>query len=123
MQEQNPSPIGFVVSDKSETQKKVATFLPLSDGVAVCYVDEGDYNANESNAIAKEIVDVCDKEARVVILASESLTSFRTDDPETRDQDSIARYLTTGSWNIAPHFQRLEQPNVIGGLPAARKPN
>ena len=60
----------------------------------------------------------------IVILASDRLVNYQNEQSNTEDDvDSspIQRCLVSTAWNFKTPCARLEQPNVVGGVPAASK--
>lgn len=106
---------------EEESGKVVADVFMLDKGVV--HVKQMELlDMDESNAYAKTVLDLAaGSEAKVVLLTSESLVSFKSEDlsEEAINMTSLPRHLKSSTWTDKVNCHVMEQPNTLSGCPAA----
>ena len=100
---------------------EVAKFYSISDQIILCNVDSNSVSIDEVNLIGTKITDVCPKNGcAIAILTSESIVNYHQD-KSSEDDSFILRKVQNSHWKSTSKVccPLLEQPNVIGGIPAA----
>lgn len=114
---------------KSEEEQDIGKVFSISKNKAGGSGEEmlilqldSDLDDQFSNDLSQEVLSTF-MPGSVIVLFSAPLTSYKTDDPELRDEQHITRCLQTGDWNQNKELkiELLERPNVVGGIAAARK--
>ena len=76
---------------------------------------------DEVNEVASKIIDDFPTDCKIIVLASETMANFLMESNFT-DAGGIMRHLKSTYWSSTfVSCPLLEQPNVIGGMPAAGK--
>ncbi len=116
VQTDKPAEAGKIV-DKSDNVK-IGEITRINPKVLLCRVDSSKLELDDTNNFASKILGLLGpKKAHVIVLTTERLVNFRGDDiPDSR---SFSRILKSSEWKAKINCNRLEQPNIIGGLPAA----
>jgi len=107
---------------KNIHERKVAKFYRISDTVLHCNVKEipADDLNNFSDVLFGSEISKLSKDIKVAVLSSDHLTNFQSVDFNTLDAPLTRCLVLSPSKNqISPPCKRLEQPNVIKGVPAS----
>ncbi len=116
VKDDSPVEAGSIVSQG----QKVASLVEVSPEVILCKTDKSKVDLDDANNLASAIVDLAaNDQAKVVTLTSDRFANYQAE--EVPEMGSFSRCLQTSGWKTKNGCRRLEQPNVIGGLPAAGK--
>ena len=100
---------------------KIGTFFELTDNAALCTIESNSISMDEVNEVASKILNVFANDCKIIVLASETIANFLMESNFT-DAGGIMRHLKSTYWSSTfVSCPLLEQPNVIGGMPAAGK--
>ena len=116
----SPQVIGDVKVLEKENVK-IATFFELTENELLCTVESNSISMDEVNEVASKIIDDFPTDCKIIVLASETMANFLMESNFT-DAGGIMRHLKSTYWSSTfVSCPLLEQPNVIGGMPAAGK--
>ena len=100
---------------------KIGTFFELTDNAVLCTIESNSISMDEVNEVASKILNVFANDCKIIVLASETIANFLMESNFT-DGGGIVRHLKSTYWSSTfVSCPLLEQPNVIGGMPAAGK--
>ena len=115
----SPKCIGDVKVENENV--KIATFLELTENAVLCAIEYNSISMDEVNEVASKIMDDFPNGCKIIVLASETIANFLMES-NFADAGGIMRHLKSTYWsNTFASCPLLEQPNVIGGMPAAGK--
>lgn len=105
----------------AEDGSEIGKFYEIITGEVLCSISSCKISPNEANIVSAAILKPFEASTRVYILSSDHQVNLRLDIDYDFDLANTARCLTSTAWTYPPLCTLLEQPNIIGGLPAACK--
>ncbi|XP_059083780.1 proteasome assembly chaperone 1-like [Tigriopus californicus] len=112
------------LKDEQSSSRDVCHIFTVTKGLIVCHALDANPDLNYVNDIGSKILELLETEAHIIILASDSLSNFKTVDLELDRQSDLLRKLVSDSWQestswSSPPPPPLESPNMVSGIPAA----
>ena len=101
-----------------ESGNIIAKYYSVFEHALLCTVESNFVSMDEVNDIAKKVLEICSIKCRVIVLHSDNIANYHKERSEV--YTSLMRHLKSSHWITSLKLcPLLEQPNVIGAIPAA----